>query len=160
MAANASLVMRMQVSDTLALPIGTGSYEIPSKIEKIFNGTSTSTPDVTQIYAATLALAAGTLTFELDTVTTLDGTAAGLNGLVVQAYAIKNNGANNMTFIAAAVNGYGMFTATNGTVVTPGDYLMQFSTAGFGTISASASDITVNGTGTQTFSIIVIAGAA
>lgn len=122
-----------------------------------------STPDITQVYAATLALSGGALTINLSSLTRTGRTALDLTNLVVHGMRVKNLGANDMTFVEGAVNGFaGVFPATNGEVIPPnGEYFKYAPGAtGLGTVAAADINIDVSGTAAQTFYFWVCAGAA
>ena len=158
--ARAVIDLKCMVSDTIARAVGGGSDPVVSEILKQLDLGASTTPDITQVYAAVLTLSSGALTVALDTVTTMNGTANGLNGLVVQGFCLVNMGANTMTFTSSVTNGYAIFSATNGTVVEPGGFALNHSATGFGTISGSASDFDIAGTGSQTCNFLCWAGAA
>lgn len=133
------------------------NYSIPD-LNLTLNGNST--PDVDIPYGALLALSGGSLTIDLTALTRTGRSALDLTGNVVHFCRIYNMGANDMTFVSAATNGYGLFTATNGTVVPAGGQEFFYSPAGYGTVGASAKDLTVTGTASQTFYFLIATGPA
>ena len=131
-------------------------YSMP---DTTFRASNSTVPVATQVWSGVLALAAGTLALNLTTsLVRTDRTVLNLTGLRVLGYRIDNLGTALMTFVAAGVNPYSMFTATTGTIVKAGGTIMQWEPTGFGTVGASALGITVTGTGTDTFRLGLVAG--
>jgi len=136
------------------------NYSIPNLNINLDNN---STPDITEVYGNTLALSGGALTIDLTSLTRTGRTALDLDTLVLHGVWIKNLGANDMTFVEAATDGFTeIFPPTNVTTVKPNGHFFRYEEAatGLGTVSSTNKDITVSGTGTQTFYIALWAGAA
>lgn len=129
--------------------------------EKSVELSNSSTPDIEQVYAASLSLVAGALTIDLTSLARAGRTALDLTGLTVYAVRVENLSANDITLVAGASNPYGLFPATNGVVVGSGGGVVQhWRPGGYGVVGASNSDIDVSGTGTDSFLFAIVAGTA
>lgn len=148
-----NIVHTVSASDDIATTLGSGSVG-----GSISGSLSMSPPTMDATYAETLALVAGTLTIDLTALPRGGQSALDLTGERVFGYCVKNLGANEMVFIAAATTGYALFSATGGTKVLPGGVASNHGADGFGTVAAGAKDITITGTAAQTFQIILYGG--
>lgn len=157
---SASLQLRLNASVSDNTQTALRGSNNSGTIDYIVSRGDASTPAIDVIYAETLALVGGTLAVDLTALSVTGGTTLDLTGQIVYGYVVKNNGANNMTIVAAATTGYALFSATGGTVVHPGKVAMNDSDDGFGTVAAGAKDLTVTGTAAQTFDIILWTGPA
>lgn len=158
MPANASIRVVAKVGNSSGTTVKSKSTS--GGIDWFLNWDASTTPDIDSVYHETLALVAGALTIDLTALVRSDEANLSLSGKAVYGYAIHNKGANQMTFTKAGANGYDLFTATGGTIIRAGAVAANTApaAAGFGTIGGSAKDITVAGTGTQTFDIVLWAG--
>lgn len=130
-----------------------------SLIDQIIALHEGTTPDIDDIWASTVALSAGTVTLALDGLTSTGMTSKDWTGKRVIFFAIHNRGANTMLAAGAAATPYELFGgATDQMTIPAGGYVQAYSPTGFGTVTASISDITVTGTGVQTFDILMLAG--
>lgn len=159
MAATARINLEAVLGSTKNGPVS-GVLAVQQAFNLALSLNASSTPDVTVSHSSVQALSGGALTLDLTSLTDQFGVAQSLSGLIVQAFIIRNLGANDMTFVAAASNGYSLFQATTPKTIYAGGVDFEYSPAGFGTVGASAKDITVAGTGTQTFELFLAAGAA
>lgn len=144
--------------EEVAAPFGavnTFDYSLP---DLLFRGGAGTSPVITQVWSGILALTAGALTIDLQVLTRTGRSDLSLSGLRVLGYRIDNLGAAALTFTAPVADDYPMFPATTGLVVGVGASVQQWEPAGFGTVGATASDITVAGTGTDTFRMALWAG--
>lgn len=118
-----------------------------------------TTPDVDDAWFQRVSLSAGTVTLALDALASTGMTAKDWTGKRVIFFAIHNRGANSMLFAGAASNPYELFGGASDQMTVPaGAYVQAYSPIGFGTVSGSVSDITVTGTGTQQFDMLLVAG--
>ena len=122
---------------------------------RIQDNYSNSNLDAT--YSQTIALASSTATLNLTALVRAGMANLNLTGMTVFGFMIKNNGANTMSFVKASTNGYDMFNLAPGHDVGPGGVICHREPNGFGVVGTSARDITVTGTGTQTFDIVLFA---
>jgi len=160
MAATVRLDVNAVFGSSKAAPVA-GTLSVEQVFNLALSLNASSTPDVTVVHSSIQALSTGALTLDLTALTDQFGVSQSLSGLVVQLAIIKVLGANDMTFVAAAANGYGLFPATTPTTIHASNgFQIKYSPAGFGTVGASAKDITVAGTGSQTFELYLAAGAA
>ena len=160
--ARAYMRFGMTISEEVARAFG-GSNAVAEIIDEIVDLTGATTPDITQVYGDVLALSGGALTLNLGALpqVALDNTTTDWDTLIVHAFYIKNLGANAMTFKSGAVNGYPLFTATDGTIVPASARLMGYAPSGYGTLaSASSEQIDITGTAAQTFQIVLAAGSS
>jgi hypothetical protein len=156
MAGTGNVKFELLVAETVAAAFGDSSDVFKASMLLDFNAASIGAPVV---YANKLPLVAGTLTLSLAALAQSGGRSAlDLTNKAIFLYAIKNLGANSMTFIEAAANGYPMFTVTTGTVLRAGGVMFQHAPAGFGTVAAADLGITITGTLVQEFQIVLIAG--
>lgn len=160
MAATADLVFLFKVAEDVASPLGRNNT-FNDLVEKRINLSGLTTPVVDTPYVGQLSLSAGALTVDLTSLARTGRSALDLTGQIVYGFLIENLGANDMTFVAGAISGYGLFSATNGTVVGANNGLeMGYTPAGYGTVGASALNIDVSGTAAQSFNIMLITGSA
>ena len=134
------------------------NYSLPN-LSRSLSGNST--PDITQVYAAMLALSGGALTIDLTSLTRTGRTALDLDGLAVHGLRIQPLGANDMTIVEAASNGFtGIFPATTATPLKAGETCLRYSDTSYGTVGATNKDFTLAGTGNQMLYFQIWAGAA
>lgn len=105
------------------------------------------------------ALVAGTLTIDLTALLGLKDAVQNATGLKVQYMVIINPQNNaNITVAPGASNGYGMDTeVVRGSQVSD-TYKVIFCAEAFGDVGASAKNITITGTGSQTFKLGLLLG--
>jgi len=132
-------------------------YSIDDLSLSLHNG---STPVIDTVYGGLFALSGGALTVDLTSLARTGRTALDLTGKTIYGFRIHNLGANPMTFVQGASNGYAMFAATNGHPVGAGGQIMQYQAAGFGVVGGADLAIDVSGTTTQTFRMQLLAGTA
>ena len=120
--------------------------------------TGVSTPAVSKIAAAVVALVAGAKTLDLTALTGTNGAAVTMNGLKIVLFRIKNLGASVMTFTEGAANGYEL-AGTGWTVTLAQNQVFQFyGDSAAPTVGGTTKNIDVTGTGTETFELTVIGG--
>lgn len=131
-------------------------YSMP---DLTFSATNATVPAGHEVWSGILALAAGTLALDLTTsLVRADRTVLNLTGKRIIGYRIDNLGAATLTFLAPVTNPYAMVPATPGLLIGIGESIQRWRPGGYGTVGASALAITVNGTGTDTFRLGLIAG--
>ena len=104
------------------------------------------------------ALAAGAKTIDLTALSGTNGATVSGTGLKVQAFRVKNLGANAMTFTVGASNGYELAGAGWKLILASGQYAMIYGNDATPDVAAGAKTIDVSGTGTQTFECSIILG--
>lgn len=150
-----------KLTEEVAGPFGSANvldYSMPDILLRGGPVATTSVPIVTQVWSGTLALTAGALTIDLQSLARTGRTALDLTGLRVFGYRIDNTSDAALTFLAPVADDYPMVPATPGLVVGAGASVQMFDRAGFGTVGATASDISVTGAGTETFRLSLFAG--
>lgn len=162
MAGSVQVSISVATNEVVAGELG-GENSFNESVSRQINLHGASTPVMDEPYVKTVALVAGAANLDLAALVRTGRSNLDLTGQIVYGWFIQNHGANAMTFIAAATTGYGMFSATGGTVVGPtvgGVPGMAFNHRGdgFGTIAAGAKNISVTGTGTQSFTIMLWTG--
>ena len=117
------------------------------------------TPSPATMFSGKLyALVAGALTLDLRATHIVGGASGDGNGLKVQGFYFKNLGANAMTIVAGASNGYLIFGASGSVIVQPGGAVCIFHNDASADIDATHKTIDVSGTLVQTFECAVILG--
>jgi hypothetical protein len=118
-----------------------------------------ATPSPATVYSGNVyALVTGAKTIDLRALYTVAGGEGDGNGLKVQGMFFKNLGANNMTIVAGASNGYEIFGASGSVVVPPSGWLCMFFNDASADVAAGDKEIDVSGTGSQTFELALILG--
>ncbi len=123
------------------------------------NLTAGTTPPVTTVAAFVQALTGGAATIDLNALTGTNAATVSLNGLKVQAFMIKNLGANTMTLTNAGGNAYPMFGATLNIVLNQNQWALLYGNDSTPDVNSGvADDLTLAGTASQTCEIIIVAG--
>ena len=145
------------ITATEVLADDTLSASAKSVQHTLFNETSTPSPAV--VFSGDVyALSAGAKTLDLTALYTVGGGTADGTGYKVQGFYFKNLGANVMTIVGGASNGYSIFGASGSVVVQPsGGFCMFFNDAS-DDIASGDRTIDISGTGTQTFEAAFILG--
>lgn len=154
MAVTANVQAFVSISDEVATSIGS-SNAFSAALNFSFSMTN---PQIDTVFGERIALTAGAATVNLVALARSGRATLDLTGKTVFGYALRNNGANSMTFVAAVANPYALFPATTPTTIGAGDFVITRRTAGYGVVGTSARDITVAGTLVQTFDLILWAG--
>lgn len=119
----------------------------------------TITPSPATIFSGKLyAMVAGALSLDLRALRTVAGGSGDGNGLKVQGFYFKNLGANIMTIVAGASNGYLIFGTAGSVIVPPGGCICISLADGSADVDATHKTIDVSGTSAQTFECAVILG--
>ena len=158
---------KLKVTETIAL--GLDGVTDQACVAQIAASTSsgTKTPSTavpcTQRWEDTVALAAGTVTLDLTALSSGNLPTKDLTGLTVQFIKVINpsTNANNITVADGAANGYLIFGDASGQITIPPGMGVMFGamvTEGLAAVSATVKNITITGTGTQTFDIQIVAG--
>lgn len=117
------------------------------------------TPSPATIFSGDVyALSTGAKTLDLRALYTVGGGTGDGNGLKVQAFYFKNLGANAMTIVGGASNGYLIFGTSGSVVVQPGGSLCLFHNDASADVSGTVKTIDVSGTGSQEFEAAFILG--
>lgn len=117
------------------------------------------TPSPATIFSGKVySLSGGAASVDLRALRTVGGGSGDGNGLKVQGFYFKNLGANAMTIVGGASNGYLIFGTSGSVVVQPGGALCIYHADASADIDATHKTIDVSGTGTQTFECAVILG--
>lgn len=122
----------------------------------VVNGTSTV--PATKCAYFTGALAAGAKTIDLTALASTNGAVISGSGLKVQAFKVKNLGANAMTFTDGASNGYELAGDGWKLILASGQYAMIYGNDAAPDIDGTHKTIDVSGTGTQTFECSIVMG--
>lgn len=127
--------------------------------------TASSTVPVTKTYSQTKSLVASASSLDLDALPGPKSTTISFNGLKVQFVIISCPSGNSggITFDKAAVEGYNLFGADNASdesvEVMPGGIEMRFIPNNGEDVASNSKDkVDITGTGTDSFSIILVAG--
>lgn len=163
MSVNASLTFGGPIIETATYGISSGGVSVPwgELIRTTIQLGANSSPAADTAWSGLLTLAAGTLTFALDAMPRTDMDALDFEGKRILAFVVQNLGLTAMTFGGAVAQPFnGLFgAAADPTTVPPGGFLQGYAPVGYGTVAAaSASDITVDGDGVETFRLILVAG--
>ncbi len=162
MALNASLTFGGTVTETLAFGFSSQNSTIQwgDLVRQVVrNYTADTTPVGDTAWAGIVTLSAGTVTIAFDGLPRTGMTALDLTGKRIVAWLYKNLGANSQVIAGAGAQPYELFghAAGEGTCY-PNSHIQYELGTGGATVSASVSDITITGTGTQTGALILIAG--
>lgn len=104
------------------------------------------------------ALVTGAKTIDLRALYTVGNGTGDANGLKLQGMYFKNLGANPMTIVGGASNGYDLFGASGSLAVPAGGvFSMSFADAS-PDVSDTDKTIDISGTGSQTFELAMILG--
>lgn len=157
-----SCVWAMTASVTETLADGSLGSSANSVQHTAFNEGATinasSTPPATKVAEAVVALSGGAKTVDLTALTGTNGATIDMSGLKVQIIRIKNLGANAMTFVEGASNGYELMGNAWSVILASGQVLMLYGNDATPDVAAGAKTIDVTGTTTQTFELTVVAG--
>lgn len=136
--------------DTLSLTARTVQHTL-------FDESATPSP-ATMFSGDVYALSTGAKTLDLRAIYTVGGAVGDGNGLKVQGFYFKNLGANAMTIVGGASNGYLIFGASGSVVVQPGGSICINHLDASADIDGTHKTIDVSGTGSQTFEAAFILG--
>lgn len=126
--------------------------------------TAATTVPVTKTYSDTIPLVVGAYDINLAALPGPEATTIDFTGLKVQLVKIICPASNTLPilFDAHAVNGYNLFGADNASAeqveVMPGGKLMIYHPNNAEDVAAGVRVVDVSGTGTESFSIILVAG--
>lgn len=123
---------------------------------------ASSTPPVTQAAEFTATLSGGALTLDLQVLTGIGGATLDLTGLKIIAAKFKCPSSNTgvMNINEAAANSYNLGGTTYDFDIPPGGEMTLYfpDNSVLADVGASASDIDLAGTGSETVDIIFVAG--
>lgn len=120
--------------------------------------TSATSVPVTTVAEAVVALSGGAKTIDLTALTGTNGATVSMSGLKVQIFRFKNLGANQMTIVGGAANGYLLWGASGSVIVPAGGIVQFFGNETLADVDGTHKNIDVSGTAAQTFELTVIAG--
>lgn len=130
-------------------------------LEKV-NLDATSTPAVTKAWSDQRSLSAGTDTIDLTALAVPGQDAVDFSGLKVQVIKFYNRSGNSgaMEIAPDATNGYNIFGTNDDKVTVPvGGAIQAYLPEGNPDVAGgSADEITITGTGTDTYDILLVAG--
>lgn len=119
----------------------------------------TITPSPATIYSGDVyALSSGAKSIDLRALYTVGNGLGDANGLKLQGMYFKNLGANPMTIVGGASNGYDLFGASGSVAVPAGGVLVMFFNDASPDVSGTDKTIDISGTGSQTFELALILG--
>ena len=158
---------KLKITETIALGLDAVTDQAFTRQIDTANSSGTKTPSTsvpcTQAYDDTIPLVAGTYTIDLTALPNGNLANKDLTGLTVQFIKVRNpsTNANNITVADGAANGYLILGDASGQITIPPGMSFQFgavATEGLAAVSATVKNITVTGTGTQSFDVQIVAG--
>lgn len=120
--------------------------------------TSATTPPITKCAFFLGTLVAGALTIDLQALSGTNGATVDGTGLKVQAFHVKNLGANSMTFTFGSADPYALMGATWLITLAPGQDFLHYGNDATPDIGNSTHKIDVTGTLVQTFECSILMG--
>jgi len=126
--------------------------------------TAATTVPVTKTYSDTISLAVGAAALDLTSLPGPESTTITFDGLKVQLVKIVATEGNvgPITFVTAGANGYNLFGTDNASAeqieIQAGGVLMMYHVNLAEDVDATHKAVTITGTGTDSFSIILVAG--
>lgn len=159
---SANISLQLTATETLDATLNPAA-SVPNVVHKGFNVSKTlngtSTPTVTKVVAAKIALVAGAKTVDLTSLTGTNGATKDFSTLKVRSVLIVNPDGNSgdMVFTFGASNGYLLMGTGWKITLKPGDAFENYLT-GAPTVDATHKNIDVTGTGTEQFEIEMVAG--
>lgn len=149
------------MTKTISLVSGQALTPVNYSMQQEYEFDADSVPAAHEAWRGTLTLSAGSLTITLEALTRPNQTALDLTGFTVIAMMVINPAGNGaLTVVPAAANPYPIWGSPTGRmVIAPGGCGGQVAPtdAGWGTVSTTVSDITFTGTGTQSFTLGLVA---
>ena len=148
------LSMDLVTNPTITHTLGTDSGTL----------TASTTVPVTKTYSDTLPLVAGVLDIDLTSLPGPEATTITFTGLKVQFVKIICPASNTLpiAFWKHAANGYNLFGADNASAerveVMPGGKFMMYHPNSAEDVDATHKVVTIAGDGTESFSILIVAG--
>jgi hypothetical protein len=149
------------VRESLSIGYAAGSSVIQwgDLINQTVTLTDSTTPPVQAAWGGLVSLSAGTVTLDLTALTRTGQSALDLTGMSVIAFVFRNLGAAVMTIEGAVTNPYELFGSVDGeVVVSAGGMVQVYQGAGLAAVAGAVKAITVAGTGTQQFALVLAAG--
>jgi hypothetical protein len=156
--------VKLQISVRETLTTGVAAITDPTLNMDGFNSTSrltsTTTPPVTKVYAASVALVAGAKTIDLTSLVGTGGASLTMLGLKLQSLKIQNPAGNAvMSFTKGASDGYQLFKHADGLIqLAGGEEACFLYNDTLDDVAAADKNIDVAGTGTQSFNILMVFG--
>ena len=120
--------------------------------------TSGTTPPITKCAFFLGTLSTGALSINLAALSGANGATVDGTGLKVQAFRVKNLGANTMTFTVGASNGYDLAGAGFSVALAQNQWFMFYGNDAAPDIASGDRTLDVAGTGSQTFECSILMG--
>lgn len=161
MATTATIQCRIDINRTLTTGVeNVATPNIRLAVGEVTSLTASTTPDAENGVASRLSLTAGSLTVDLTAISDVNGATTTLTGKIVRALLFHNRGAATMTFAKGASNGLDSLSGTWSMALLAGEKRCIDLTdcTAPNAISASNKTIDVTGTGTDSFDIGVVVG--
>ena len=167
MSVSSKQIMGLVTTETISTQLDKGDQteDVTHNLNTGALSTSTlasgTTVPATKVYQDEISLIAGTATIDLTDLLGAFGAAVDFSGLKVQQVYIKADSANanTMEFAEAVANGYFLFGTTGDQItLAAGDEAMLRFGDWLPDVAAGAKDILVTGTGTEKFTIHLVAG--
>ena len=117
-----------------------------------------STPPVTRVAAFTQALTDGAATIDLAALVGTNGVAVDGTGLKVQVLKVKNLGANALTIVPGASNGYNLAGAASKIILGANDEALLLFNDTQPDVASGARTLDLTGTGVQTSQWEIVLG--
>ena len=166
MSVSALYVMKLLVTETPDLALDNAT-DVPFEHDiDVTNGTldASSTVPATKAYSDTINLVAGGATIDLRTLVGPMASAVDFDGLKVQLVYITCPATNTggVTFAVHGATGYNLFGTDNASAerveVMPGGAVLMEHPNNTEDVDATHKQVAVTGTGTEAFSILLVAG--
>lgn len=167
-AVEAKYALGLEVTETLALAMDNVPGGDPSFVHSMgadeASLNASSTPAVTEVFSDNVALAAGTLTLDLQNLVGPAGTTVDFTGLKVQLVKLKCPSSNTLPILVqkGAANAYNMLGADNASAETievmPGAIVLFYHNDKLEDVDATHSDVLFTGNGTETINVMLVAG--
>ena len=147
------LMLKIVETNTSALVSSSNASQTWSGGDIDLTLNSTSTPDAEDCAAMIIALVAGAKTIDLTSLAHEGGATKSANGKKIRAWLFFNLAANtgNIVVTKGASNGYSPVGTTFTYVVPPGGCALHYFDSDAGDVGASAKNVDVTGTGTESF---------
>jgi hypothetical protein len=163
MSVTVDYALRCNVAETLETEVDAAPSPVVNHTSFSSRGTltATSTVPATKVSAETVALVAGAYTIDLTALNGTNGSTVVGTGLKVQLFKFKNLGtgtAATMTLTPGA-DAYNLFGAAFSVIVAAGQEIEFFGNDATPDVAAgSADEISVAGTGAETFELMIVLG--
>lgn len=156
----ASWAQKSGVRETLVTGVDAASTPTISCTAFDRSGTLTATSDVPATKQAfdSTALTTGAYTLDLTNTVGINGATVDMTGLKVQTFFLHNTGAARLTVAQGGSNPYNLGGTSFSQPLEAGQSMHLYGNDANPDVSSSAKNISITGTGTNTFNFQVVAG--